>query len=986
MASDESRLEQKLAAILYADVAGYSRLTGEDEERTHRRLSQYLDHISDEIKHHQGRVVHYAGDAVLADFPTATDALACAVSIQEELITRNQDLPKQTKVEFRMGINLGEVIVDRDDIYGDGVNVAARLESLAHPGGICISESVRTAIGKKLSVDYIYLGEQQVKNIAEPVRAYHILTADDQPDHGVPRSMEARRSVAVLPFVNMSGDQEQEYFVDGLTEDIITSLSLWRSFPVLSRNSTFTYKNRSVAAQQVAEELGARYILEGSVRKSGKRVRITAELIDGETGHNLWAQNFDRDLEDIFSVQDEITHRISATVVPEFEQTETKRSVRKPPNNLDAWDYYLRGLSFVHKSTKDGNARAHEMFEKALELEPDYGPALSGIAYVLNRDLLLDNVESFDKTANECLEAAKRAVDLDESAAISRTGLVRALLWCGQHDAAIQEGTRAIELNPANALAQGWLGAALCFAGREEEGIPRLENAVELAPRDPRNKFFMTHLAVAHLTTDQLERALDSARSAVQGQTDFIEAPAVLASILAHLDKKEEAQTVLTQFGIRSISSVENRPFWRRYLYSKPKISVMEGLRKVDLDGHETEVEAGVTLQRSDKPSIAVLPLTNMSGDPDQEYFSDGITEDIITELSRFKDLFVIARYSSFSYKGKSVKVQEIGKDLGVRFIVEGSIRTVLDRIRLTIQLIDTTTGHHIWAERYDRKLEEVFELQDEITHTVVGTIAGRLKIVAEDRAARKRPQNLSAYDHMLRGQGIISDTEADNLRARRAYEKALEIDPACARAYVGLATCHKIDWMRKWGDSPPSSLDQAYECAKRAVALDPEDSTAQARWGDLLRIQRQFEESEFHFKRALELNPNDAQAFCLMGILLCQIGRAEEAIDYCTTAIRLNPFHPVYYLWPLGEAYYMAKRYNEALIPLREAANRAQKARWGLVATYAQLDRMEEAKQVLKELLIKEPQASLKREQWYKNAEDEEHWLDGLRKAGLPE
>lgn len=387
-----------------------------------------------------------------------------------------------------------------------------------------------------------------------------------------------------------------------------------------------------------------------------------------------------------------------------------------------------------------------------------------------------------------------------------------------------------------------------------------------------------------------------------------------------------------------------------------------------------------------DKPSIAVLPLTNMSGNPDQEYFSDGITEDIITELSRFKDLFVIARYSSFSYKGKSVKVQEIGADLGVRFIVEGSVRTALDRIRITIQLIDTTTGHHVWAEHYDRKLEDVFALQDEITHTVAVTIVGRLQIAEQDRAARKRTQNLNAYDYVLRGQRIVGDTASHNLQARQAFERAIEIDPGCARAYVGLALCHKIDWMNKWGESAESSLDQAYEFAVKAVTLDDSDSKAQSRLGDLLRGRRHFDEAEFHLKRAMELNPNDADARILMSVLLCQTGRPEEAINYCTSAIRLNPYHPTYYLWALGEANYMAKRYNEALVPFQEASNRNRKARWGLVATYAQLDRIEEAKKVLKELLTEEPQASVQREQWYKNPDDEEHWLDGLRKAGLSE
>ena len=996
----EERLPRKLAAILYADVAGYSRLTGEDEEGTHRRLSQYLDHISGEIKHHQGRVVHYAGDAVLADFPTATDALACAVSVQEELETRNQDLPLQKRVEFRIGINLGEVIVDRDDIYGDGVNVAARLESLAHPGGICISESVRAAIGKKLSVDYKYLGEQQVKNIAEPVRAYHVLSAHDQPVHGVPHSKEVTRSVAVLPFVNMSGDQEQEYFSDGLTEDIITSLSVWRSFPVVSRNSTFTYKNRNIQPQQIAVELGARYILEGSVRKSGKRVRITAELIDGETGHNLWAQSFDRDLEDIFAVQDEITHRISATVVPEFEQTETKRSISKSPNNLNTWDYYLRGLSFVHKSTKEGNTRAHEMFRKALELEPDYGPALSGIAYVLNRDLLLDNVESFEKTANECLEAAKRAVDLDESAAISRTELVRALLWCGQHDAAIQEATRAVELNPANALAQGWLGAALCFAGREEEGIPRLENAIELAPRDPRNKFFMTHLALAHLTTGQLERALNYARSAIQGHTDFVEAPAVLASTLAHLDKKEEAQRILSQFGIRSISSIENRPFWRRYLYLKSKNLVLEGLLKADLDWQEAQVAAIVSLQQPDKPSIAVLPFTNMSGDPEQEYFSDGITEDIITELSRFRSLFVIARNSSFTYKSPKVDIKHVGRELGVQYLVEGSVRKADKRIRITAQLVETANGNHIWAERYDRELEDIFSVQDEVAQTVVSILPGRLDDAAFERTKRKPTESMTAYDYVLRGIKTFKHMTHENcVEAGQMFTNAIDLDPGYARAYTLLANTYIWTAFMEW--STKDVLDKAMECCEKALSLDDNDSRAHAGVGLIMFLRKQDEESENHFQRAMMLNPNDPDVAAFRADVLVYLGRWDEALDWINKAKRLNPFHPEYYDWYRALVLYSAHEYEQAVKAIKEMMNLDRWHHAYLAACYAHMNRLDDAHSQIAEFvdaIQKEHKergeaahpvtltSASERANRYRNLSDREHFLDGLRKAGLPE
>jgi adenylate cyclase len=282
-------------------------------------------------------------------------------------------------------------------------------------------------------------------------------------------------------------------------------------------------------------------------------------------------------------VQDEITKRIAATVMPELEKVEAKRSGAKQPRNLDAWDCYLRGLSFLHESTKQGNVRAHEMFERALELDPTYGAAFTGMAYILNRDLLLDYAESFDDTVAKCMEAAKRAVELDESAAISRTELVRALLWSGQHDAAIQEANKAIELNPSNAVAHGWLGAALAFAGREEEAIPRLEHALELAPRDPRNQFFMTHLALAYLSAGHPERALEWARLAALRRSDFIEAPLTLGSILSHLGKEEEARQTLAQIAITDLGSVERRPYWRRYRLPRTKELVLDGLRKAGL-------------------------------------------------------------------------------------------------------------------------------------------------------------------------------------------------------------------------------------------------------------------------------------------------------------------------------------------------------------------------------------------------------------------
>ena len=310
------RLPRRLAAILYADVAGYSRLTGDDEDSTHRTLIEYLDVISEAVKSQDGRVMHYAGDAVLAKFDAVVHAVSCAVEIQDALNSRNARVAEEKRVQFRIGVNLGDVIEDRGDIYGDGVNVAARLESLSEPGDICISEAVRTALGNRLSLNYEFMGEQSGKNIADPVRVYRIVMTSIQKDldsSGSVNTVFERPAVAVLPFTNMSGDRSQEYFADGLTEDIIHVLAAWRSFPVIARNSSFAYKGKTPDVRQVAKELGARYVLEGSVRKSGSRLRITAQLIDASTDEHIWADNFDRALTtaNIFAIQSEIAQRIA---------------------------------------------------------------------------------------------------------------------------------------------------------------------------------------------------------------------------------------------------------------------------------------------------------------------------------------------------------------------------------------------------------------------------------------------------------------------------------------------------------------------------------------------------------------------------------------------------------------------------------------------------------------------------------------------------
>jgi adenylate cyclase len=366
---------RRLTAILAADVAGYSRLMGADEEGTHERLKAHLrDVVDPKIKEHRGRIVKNTGDGLLAEFPSVVDAVRCAVEMQRGMIDREPDVPEACRIRFRIGVNLGDVIVEEHDIFGDGVNTAARLEALAEPGGICVSRVVRDQVRDKLDVAFEDQGQQQVKNIARPVHVYRIALQDEAkvalPEAGprAPLALPDKPSIAVLPFTNMSGDPEQEFFADGIVEDIITALSRYPSLFVIARNSSFHYKGRAVDVKQVARELGVRYILEGSLRKSGNRIRVTAQLVEAESGKHIWAERYDRDLADIFVVQDEIAEAVTIALVPVIADAEQHRALRKPPGNLDAWGAYQRGLWHLSKPNPEDNALAEKFFQRAIAI------------------------------------------------------------------------------------------------------------------------------------------------------------------------------------------------------------------------------------------------------------------------------------------------------------------------------------------------------------------------------------------------------------------------------------------------------------------------------------------------------------------------------------------------------------------------------------------------------------------------------------------
>src|SRR5947207_10051978 len=478
-------MERRLTAILAADVVGYSRLMGANETGTLAALKTLqTDFIDGKIAEHQGRIVKLTGDGMLVEFPSVVNAVACATDVQRGMRDRNAGMSQERRIEFRMGVNLGDVIVEGEDIFGDGVNVAGRLESIAPVGGITVSQSVRDHVGKRLDLIFEDMGERRLKNIERPIRVYSIslnAPSSRQTNDAASAHREERPSIAVLPFINMSGDPEQEYFSDGITEDIITDLSKVSGLFVVARNTAFTYKGKPVKVQEVAKDLGVNFVLEGSVRKAGSRVRVTGQLIHGNDGGHVWAERFDRDLTDIFAIQDEITHAIVEQLKVKLLPQEKKVIGQTPTANIEAYTYYLRGRDFFHRHSKRYHQLARRMFAKAVELDPLYARAYAGIA---NCDSFLVLYYQEDVGIESILDTSAKALALDDKLAEAHASRGVALSAGQRYEEAMAEFERAIVLDP-NSFEAHYLYARASFAqGKIERAAELFERAAELSPED----------------------------------------------------------------------------------------------------------------------------------------------------------------------------------------------------------------------------------------------------------------------------------------------------------------------------------------------------------------------------------------------------------------------------------------------------------------------------------------------------------------------
>jgi adenylate cyclase len=541
---------RRLAAILAADVAGYSRLIGADEGGTLERLRALRRELLDpKIAKHGGRLVKTTGDGLLVEFASVVDALRCAVEVQAAMAEGNAPLSADKRIDLRIGINMGDIVVEDGDIFGDGVNVAARLEGLAEPGGICVAARVQEDSAGKLDLVFEDIGEQQLKNITRPVRAYRVITsarpATPQVSTGPP--LPDKPSIAVLPFANISGDPEQEYFADGMVEEIITALSRIRWLFVIARNSSFTYKGQAVDVKQVGRELGVRYVLEGSVRKGGGQVRITAQLIDAETGTHLWADRFDGSMEDVFELQDKIALSVAGVIEPALQAAETARSVNRPTEDLTAYDLYLRALAAFSRRTKERTFEALGLLEQAIAIDLHYGPALVWAA-ICQMTLVRDGwAEDPGTSRRKGVDLARRALAAGENDPVILANAANALGMVGE-DVGSMMGLvdRALALNPS--YARGWYVSGLLrlFAGQPDLAIEHLETSLRLSPRERAGPLLST-MGVAYFFKRQFDEAASKLLLALQDNPGFVVPYRALAACYAHMGRLDEAHAIVAR-------------------------------------------------------------------------------------------------------------------------------------------------------------------------------------------------------------------------------------------------------------------------------------------------------------------------------------------------------------------------------------------------------------------------------------------------------
>jgi adenylate cyclase len=1036
MAEQDSGQRQRVAAILAADVAGYSRLMADDETATIAALDDARAVFAEHITANQGRVVDTAGDSVLSVFETTAGAVEAAMAVQAELIAAEVEVPEARRMRFRIGVHLGDIHEKTDGtIYGDGVNIAARLEGLAAPGSVAVSDAVQATIRGRVSFGFADLGEHKVKNIEHPVRAYRVLAEGEAAPAAAPKrvrlltvagaaavalaivagvllwpkpeppaevataetedavpALAIGPAIAVLPFDESAG--EDDWFADGIAEDILTRLSRFTTLKVIARNSSFQYKGQAVDVRQVGHDLGADYVLEGSVRRTADTVRVTVQLLDARDGAHIWAETYDRALttEDLFALQDDITTRIASAIGGNFGAIATARIRElqtRAPETLESYECVLLAYRFQRVDGDAAHLAARNCLEAAVEREPDYVDGLAWLGQMYIEEYWSDlNPRSEGLPSLEAaLAVLNRALILDPNHQMVRHALAYAYYMKGNLGEFRLQAKKALSINPNNNQTFAEVAWMTAYSGEWDRGLElffQLEDKGATIPAWLNGVPFLYYYRLG-----EYSRALDYGRN-------FLELSRWpysirLAMVHAQLGNADEARAALAETRRREpdLSATMVREAFGRLIADA---SVVEKL----MQGYEKALafEAEASSQR---PVIAVLPFDNLSNDPEQDYFVDGLTEEIIAALTRFDGLGVIARNSTFTYKGRAVDVREVGTQLGADYVVEGSMRKAAETIRVTVQLIDAASGNHLWAETYERQLSaaNLFAVQDDITGRIVATLAdshGAIGRARLERAEASRTDSLDSYDCILRHNEFRRRiTAAAHLVARDCLERAVERDPDYAEAWARLANIYALEYAFGFNKRPElyDAMVRNREAATRAAELDP-----QSEWTHLALARSHFfhrysEQFFFEAERAVALNPNNADILATAGLFVAHAGDWQRGLALVEQAMALNPSYPLWYHSAFIGDHYAKREYDAALARARQMSMPG--FYWThlfFACIYGQLGDQEAAKAAVAELLAVYPtyaeEAYENLRKWYHSEDHIAHIIDGLRKAGL--
>jgi len=1035
--ADEGK--RKIAAILAADVAGYSRLMADDDRATVRTLTDYREVFAEHIATHHGRIVDTAGDSVLATFESVIEAAEAAVEIQRALAERNEALAGHRRMYFRMGVNLGDII-ERDDgtIYGDGVNVAARLEGLAEPGGVMVSESAHLHTEDKLGVGVSYIGEHEVKNIPRPVKAYRLLLDDAEPSpapakparrtkliaaaaiaaavvaglavwdltlrveapqmvmaDGTPTddpvlAMPRGPSIAVLPFDELTENPPHPHLAEGVTRQVVANFTNFADLFVFALDATRPLKEVGATPGEIRKSLGADYIVQGSVQQSSNSVRITTSLIKTDDGAQVWSNRYDANLstEQVFAIQDDISAKIVGALGSGFSGVfaeDLKALKRDPPPTMSAYDCVLLEMDYWNVRTPEAHAETRDCLESAVEREPEYARAWVSLAWMYYDEFMV-GYNALPDAEQRALDAARHAVTLEPSAYVKAT-LASILHATGDYEQFRKHAKAALLLNSNDALLLKEIAFGFAGLGELELANQLWEKALKLNPNPPADWYWTQY----HIETGRrdFEAALTAAEKLYV--EDFYFAHAALAVAYIGLGRQEDAERAMQR-------TLELRPDWTVPIARKEMARFVPwpGLLDYYVDAHR---KAGLPEEapQPERPVIAVLPFDNLSGDPSQDYFVDGLSEEIITALTRFRDLLVIAGESTFAYKGHDSDARNVGQELGAGYVLSGSVRRSGDRIRVSVKLLDAENGGNLWAETFERNttVSDLFAIQDEITDAVVGRIAAAHGTISRDAAMdreRHPPASDSAYDCVLKHYVFNRVATAENHAiARDCLEDTVARDPTYAAAWVGLADLYMEEELQGH-NARPNSIERAAEAARRAVSLDPMNARGHILLAWASSFLQDWDTTRQHADAAIERNSRDALVLNYAALIYSHLGEWQLGFDLGTKAIRLNPSHPGWFNWSLVHYYFAEGEYENALTYARQLGDEwwfwthAQVA-----AILAHLERAEEARAALDRTLALKP--DLAEAFWSEvrvffavPATDAmvEDFAAGLRKAGL--